>query len=292
VNQRIEHLLDSPYLVAFSRLALAGLMIAASIGKLQHQALFVDTVEEYGILPHDLAVAYARAVPWAELAIGASLVLGLLSTLAAATSILLVDSLVVANIYALFQPVGESCPCFGQLVTLTHVQAFAVDCVMLLMGWHLLLWGRKVRSPGLEMWMDGWIAAAGKVKGYLLQLVMLAAVVVAAGYPVQATAESWPVDPGDRPLLMMFWGGCAECVEAEIEVVAQVELEYGSELAFARVNYLEDAETAGRFGVGDAFALLVITGDPSGDDCVVHCRFGEGVDIQALTACLDEVLGG
>jgi len=159
-------------------LILGGIFVAASVSKLQNHTLFTDTVVDYGILPHSLAEFYGAAVPWLEMVIGCCLVLGIFSTLAAAVSIPLIDSFIIASIYALFRPVGDICGCFGELVSLSHLHAILVDCAMLVMAWGILLRRNKVEWLGLEALLCRFNLGTGRVRRYTIQLAALAVVVI------------------------------------------------------------------------------------------------------------------
>ena len=93
----IEEIVNNRWLIFALRVALGGIFIAASVTKLSHQAEFINIVTSYGILPDSLARLYALIVPWAELVIGCSLVLGLFTRFAAALSIPLIVSFIVAS---------------------------------------------------------------------------------------------------------------------------------------------------------------------------------------------------
>ena len=178
MKARARDIVANPYLVATLRLILGGMFVAASVGKLQHQTLFTETVIDYGILPHSLAEVYGAAVPWLEMVIGCCLVLGIFSTLAAAVSIPLIDSFIVASIFALFRPVGDICGCFGEMVSLSHLHAILVDCAMLLMAWGTLLHRDKADWPGLGAFLSRLNPGMGRAKRYSMQLAALAVVVI------------------------------------------------------------------------------------------------------------------
>jgi len=139
IKALIEEIVNNRWLIFALRVALGGIFIAASVTKLPHQAEFINIVTSYGILPDSLARFYALIVPWAELLIGCSLVLGLFTRFAAALSIPLIVSFIIASAYSLFQPVGGGCGCFGQSIPISHSVSLAIDAVMLLMAVPLLL---------------------------------------------------------------------------------------------------------------------------------------------------------
>lgn len=139
MKARIQEIIQNRWLLLGSRLVLGGIFIAASITKLQDQSGFVDDVVRYGILPDVLAQLYGIIVPWLELFIGCSLVLGIFSRLASAVSIPLIISFIVASSYRLVNSAGGSCGCFGEVITLSYPASLTLDAVMLLTALLLLL---------------------------------------------------------------------------------------------------------------------------------------------------------
>ena len=120
MKARIKEVIDNRWLIFALRLVLGGIFIAASFGKLQYQAEFINTVIGYGILPDSLANVYGLILPWIELFIGCSLVLGIFPRFNSVVSILLIISFAVASIYRLLNPVGNDCGCFGEFITLSY----------------------------------------------------------------------------------------------------------------------------------------------------------------------------
>jgi uncharacterized membrane protein YphA (DoxX/SURF4 family)/thiol-disulfide isomerase/thioredoxin len=139
MRSRIQDVVQNRWLLLGSRLVLGGIFIAASITKLQDQSGFVDDVVRYGILPDILAQLYGIIVPWLELLIGCSLILGIFSRLASAVSIPLIISFIVASSYRLVNPVEGGCGCFGEVITLSYPVSLTLDAVMLLSALLLLL---------------------------------------------------------------------------------------------------------------------------------------------------------
>jgi len=107
-------------LITATRIGLGVLFIISSVSKLQYPDLFIEAVEKYGILPESLAHVFGTVLPWTELFIGCSLILGIFTTVVAGITALLVLSFIIANIYSLFGPYsGEPCECLGRLVRLS-----------------------------------------------------------------------------------------------------------------------------------------------------------------------------
>jgi len=138
MNSIAAKIIYNRWLTLISRLALGGILITASIGKLQEHARFTDTVNNYGILPDFLAEAYGFVVPWLELFIGCCLVLGVFVRFASLLSVPVILSFIVANIYGLVHTAPYVCDCFGDLVTLSHPLSLGIDIVMLALAAQIL----------------------------------------------------------------------------------------------------------------------------------------------------------
>ena len=122
------------------RLALGGIFLISSYSKLQYPSIFTDTVVNYGLLPENLSRAYGIALPWVELFVGCSLVLGVFSRIVPLISILITASFIAANVNGILHPyIGDTCKCLGTLVSLSHPISLGIDFAMMLMsGWLLL----------------------------------------------------------------------------------------------------------------------------------------------------------
>ncbi|GAJ04695.1 unnamed protein product, partial [marine sediment metagenome] len=137
------------WLLLFLRVCLGGLFITSSIGKFQYPDLFIDAVQSYDILPLGLAEFFGTVLPWMELFIGCSLILGIFSTFAAGISAALTFSFIIANIYSLFHLGVTACGCLGRLVTISHPAALAIDFAMLAAAGLLLYYRDKAGYLGL-----------------------------------------------------------------------------------------------------------------------------------------------
>ncbi|MFC1921128.1 thioredoxin domain-containing protein [Chloroflexota bacterium] len=149
-----------------SRLILGAIFIASSIGKLQHPDEFTTLVASYNLLPYALSMAYGYLIPWVEFIIGSLLVLGLLTRLSSAISILLTISFVFASSYQLFTGVAGSCGCFGEILPLTLPQSLSMDAMMLLIAIPLVL--RNSSFFSLRQWITDSSHNLSKTKGFAL----------------------------------------------------------------------------------------------------------------------------
>lgn len=207
MKARIKEVIDNRWLIFGLRLVLGGIFIAASIGKLQYQTEFINMVIGYGILPDSLANAYGLIVPWVELFIGCSLVLGIFPRCNSAVSILLTISFAVASTYRLVNPVGGGCGCFGEFITLSHPASLSLDVVMLVIALLLLFNAARGEFLSIGSWLRRDNLVAGTRKRFIyetvskLAIVVLAMVVVAlyTGAAQVPLGEELTTDSGNQP---------------------------------------------------------------------------------------------
>lgn len=123
------------------RLLLGGLFIFTSIPKIAEIDEFVGTIIGYGILPTGLAETAGRILPWVELYIGCSLMLGIFVRSTSALILPLSIIFGAAGIYAMVTSFGISCGCFGAFIQISHPIQLAIDGIMLVLA--LVLVTRK-----------------------------------------------------------------------------------------------------------------------------------------------------
>lgn len=102
-----------PWLGTLARLGLAGVWLAAGAAKVGDLAASGRAVHAYQLLPYDLSVAAGAALPFVELGLGALLLAGLATRVAAAvsTGLLAVFAAGVASAWA--RGLAIDCGCFG-----------------------------------------------------------------------------------------------------------------------------------------------------------------------------------
>jgi uncharacterized membrane protein YphA (DoxX/SURF4 family) len=93
LNEPIGNPLYAPFLI---RLGLGAYFILAGMMKLDQHYTFIAHVKAFGLLPDQAALLYGLVLPYAEIAIGALLVLGFCTTLAGLLSSLLLLSFIIA----------------------------------------------------------------------------------------------------------------------------------------------------------------------------------------------------
>ena len=289
---RFQGIIDNPWLISALRLALGGLFIASSIGKLQYQAEFTDAVLSYHILPTDLAEFYASALPWAELFIGCSLVLGIFSLFASALSIPLIISFLIANIYSFFHSVEDPCDCLGKLVVLSHPVALIIDLVMLLVAWLLLFQPDKAGFLGIRSLLDRPdLGLEGRAR-FIFQAALVALAMVVAVFPLEGTPVAPEGELYDTPELLFFYQGNPAYFESEFDVLRELEQEYSGRIVFKAFNYGEDPRVAQEFDVDISPTVLLITGKSKEGEYLRYGQPFEGtMDKQRLKDAFDEMLG-
>jgi uncharacterized membrane protein YphA (DoxX/SURF4 family) len=80
----------------FIRASLGLYFVLAGLGKLEVLAAFIEQVKGFGVLPANLASLYGTLLPYAEIFIGACLLLGLWTTLMGLLASLLLVSFIFA----------------------------------------------------------------------------------------------------------------------------------------------------------------------------------------------------
>lgn len=133
--RRAEPFLRHRYLTLASRLALGGVFIFAGVAKLPYTDTLIWEINQYNMLPHQLATAYGYVLPPLEIALGIFLVVGLFLRVGATISGLVVLSFAIAKIQALTRGLDiDICPCFGPAVPLLTAYSLAIDFALLAMA--------------------------------------------------------------------------------------------------------------------------------------------------------------
>jgi len=110
---------------------LSGTGLTSSLGR----GIHLWEINQYNMLPHQLATAYGYVLPPLEIALGILLVVGLLLRVSSAVSVLVVLSFAVAKIQAIARGLDiDICPCFGPAVPLLTAYSLALDVVLLVLA--------------------------------------------------------------------------------------------------------------------------------------------------------------
>lgn len=129
-----------PWLGLALRLGAAGIWLAAGAAKLADLQQFHAQVRAYELLPGGLEAPFAYGLPFAEIAVGLYLAIGLLVRPAALVATLLMVSFVVAMAQARARGLSIDCGCFGSAVrqqiglgTIARDAALGVPTLILLL---------------------------------------------------------------------------------------------------------------------------------------------------------------
>jgi uncharacterized membrane protein YphA (DoxX/SURF4 family) len=280
-----RRIVSNRWLVLAARLLLGGIFIASAIGKLQHPALFVDTVVDYGMLPEGLSRFYGTVLPWAEVAVGLSLVLGLLSVLSAVVSMALTVSFATAAIYSFSHPAPTMCGCFGDLVTLSHSQSLVMDAAMLLMAAVIVVGRRSADELGVARLLKGIAQGRPRWLVVVLKLAAVGLLTLALGMVIAATRDDPATEPPvtEKPRLMYFWNGCPSCYGEEVKQVKSLQTEYGDRVDFVPVDYVVDPSSLSQYGVADNdFTVLLLTWQPETEEYSEQARFVGNLSVETF----------
>jgi len=319
----VGEFLENRWLIFFSRLALGGILLAASVTKLQRQAEFIDTVAGYGILPESLAQFYGLVVPWVELFVGCSLILGIFTRFASALSIPLTVSFIVASSYALLNAVTDECGCFGELITLSHPVALSLDAVMLAMALLLLFGKGRAEFLSIGPLLSRYSPASGRRGRFIFEkaskLVVIALAMVVVALIILATqnlsgAESVDVEElydadqesydtaietavwaeidaaleQDKPVFLYFYvHGCFNCEKQKL-IIDELKGEYGERVVF--MDVVSGGNVARALNSWGVPKVLLITGKDSEGKYIEYQRFEGLTDITTLREGIEQVL--
>lgn len=117
LHKKILKIEISSWIGFFSRMALGGVFLLASIGKVSDISSFQKSVESYNMLPLFITPIFSFLLAWSELVVGIYLIFGLFVKQTTYVTIILLIIFMIAISYALItsQPVS-GCGCFGTFV--------------------------------------------------------------------------------------------------------------------------------------------------------------------------------
>lgn len=287
--ERLRQVDRMAWLLLFLRVGLGGLFITSSIAKFQHPDLFIDAVLSYHLLPKSLAEFYGTVLPWVELFVGCSLILGIFNTLSTGIGAAMTLSFIIANIYSMFHPGATACGCLGQLVLLSHPVALTIDFVMLAAAGLLLyardragylgvgrLLARGKDTPGLPR-------AAMFILGVVtVVLAMIVAVALMGGTGDSVRGEVDAALKDYDAVVVFFYNGDP----TGYVIIYELEQQYQS-VHFIRVDCMDDPAAAEDYNIDTFPTVLVITRENKKGIALVG-----PVDKDALTATIEEALSG
>jgi uncharacterized membrane protein YphA (DoxX/SURF4 family) len=97
------------------RVGAAAVWLVAGAAKATNLTHFHAQVDQYRLLPHALEAPFAYALPFVELFVGAYLLVGLLTRVAAIAACVLIVLFVIAEAQAWARGLSLDCGCFGAL---------------------------------------------------------------------------------------------------------------------------------------------------------------------------------
>jgi uncharacterized membrane protein len=285
--ERLRQVDRLAWLLFFLRAGLGGLLLVSAVTKFHYPELFIDAVVSYDLLPESLARVYGTVLPWVELFLGCSLILGTFNTLAAGITAAMTVSFIIANIYSLFHPGAHACGCLGHLVNLSHPVALTIDFVMLAAA-ALILYARD-RASYLGL---GHLLAKAKdayrlpkAVPFLLGAALIAMAMIVAVLLIGGSGESLrdEVDASlkDHDAVVVFFYN--EDPTGYV-IIYELEVQYQS-VRFIRVDCATDPDAADDYNLETFPTVLVITSENKKGVVL------EGpVDKAALTAAIEEAL--
>ncbi len=145
-----------PWLGLVVRLVVGGVWIAAGLLKLPDPAESVRAVRAYRLLPEAVVHAVGYGLPFLEIAVGALLVLGLATRVAAGLSATLFVLFIVGIASAWARGLQIDCGCFGgggyaADATSKYPWEIARDVGLLIGSLFLVVW------PRTTVGLDGWL---------------------------------------------------------------------------------------------------------------------------------------
>jgi len=312
----MKTVLNSRWLIPAFRLVLGGIFLAASISKILDRSGFVSTVVGYGLLPRSLAEAYGWTMPWVELYLGCSLVLGILPRFSAAVSLPVIVSFVVASSYALVKAPGSVCGCFGNFIVLSHPVSLTIDGVMLLLSAAILL----SRRP--EFFTAGQVVDRvnpryhREVKAFFYSSLMVVAVlamgVVAlasyGGQKLSAQAMASSVKPITvkipapfsetvsaslnlrKPVMVfIYFQGCSACEDAT-PIVRQLADEYAASVTYLPIDYEKYTQQVLEMSVSATPTVYMVTRDNADGTFDVAQSIVGSVEMDSLRTALQKAV--
>jgi len=287
-------LISNRWAMLLLRLALGGLFVVSSLSKLEYPQQFIDSVLSYHMLPEALARPFATILPFAELFIGCSLVLGTFVLFASALTIPLGLSLAIANIYALVRHVGgDTCSCLGSLVTMSHTAALAIDVAMALSAALLATRHRKAGWLGLSYLLRRFNLGLESSRLVLLKFTLVALCLVTAIAFVGVVQKS-PVAEQialneNRIGLIYRYTEDSEAVEPDIDAVSEMRSRF-DEVTYLRILATGQDPWADRvFHVDGPPFLFIIASQDDGRPAIRY-RFEGPLDPGTVEAVILQVL--
>lgn len=313
----MSNFLENRWILLVFRIMLGGIFFVASISKIMDMSGFVDTVVGYDLISQTLAEIYGWVMPWVELYMGCSLILGIFPRISAGISIPVVFSFAIASSYAIEKFPDSICGCFGSLIVLSHPVSLTIDAFMFLLALAILA-GKQQEFLTIGQWFNRInpnLKSQKKLSYYtcLLGVVALTIGVTAAiSYGVESiitqdnSIDSYTIEAVDIPtpiadkvitqlqqdkpvLLYVFAEGCASCETTEPVVEEAVE-EYDEKIAYMKIDYYQYTGEVTVMGITSAPTIWLITGQNNDGTFILVKRYTGIVESKELKDTIESAV--
>ena len=119
------------WLLLLLRVIVGGVFIWAGALKIADSLGFAQSIENYQVVPHNLAFLIAVVLPWVEVLSGAFLIIGVFKRSSALLISLLLAGFIGLVALALARGIDTSCGCFGSLSRRADFSLILTDAVLL-----------------------------------------------------------------------------------------------------------------------------------------------------------------
>ena len=309
------NILKNKWILLTCRVILGGIFLTASISKILDMQGFVDTVVGYDLIPQTLAEIYGWIVPWVELCIGCSLILGVFTRISAIISILLTISFAIASSYALEKSPGGICGCFGSFITLSHPVSLAIDGIMFILAIVLLI-NKQPEFLSIGQWLDQKnpnLKSQKKSSYYIIVIGIITLVtagialisygvdwinssfdgdniveVVNIPSPLNATVSE-QLNAGKPVLFYVYAEGCSSCEEIK-PTIEEVTGEFSTTVAYLKIDYYQYTAQLTEMGIDTTPTIWVITGQNADGSFSLANRFDSSVESGQLRKALENAV--
>ncbi len=307
----MKTIFQNRWLIFTLRLVLGVIFIIAAIAKLIDIAGFINTINSYNMITDSLSHVFGYIIPWVELFIGCSLILGVFVRFSAIITIPLIMSFTVANSYALANAVGSSCGCFGTFLSLSHPVSLILDILVLLAALILVLNKSQdflsIRQLLQKLKVNSKAAVWGG-RGLMVVLALFAVEIVSIQsyqyftlphvivLPNLFVITPQPLDDTDKylraekPAVVFFYAnGCPACKETK-PLFSDMTKEFMNNAGFVSIEYSQNPQAVSDLDIKTTPTILVITGKNSDGTYNVLGRFEGTINRDALQTCIEQAI--
>jgi uncharacterized membrane protein YphA (DoxX/SURF4 family) len=148
MKNRIYSIATSPMFSVVFRLVLGAIFLYAGVEKACDTLGFAQAIDNYQILPDNLSLLLATTLPWIEIAVAISLILGIYARLGSLVATLLLGVFSCALVISLIRGLDISCGCFGNSPASLKINwSFLFrDLALFAMGLHIYYFDQKILS--------------------------------------------------------------------------------------------------------------------------------------------------